>query len=830
MSRSHAHRKLRAACNIIRLGSALQFGAPVAYDDYQLRDDTKVVLRIVQRIAAWETRSNTTAAELFAKLDRDGSGSVDVAEVQSGLSRIGVCLDGDQVNLLMQHMDSSRDGTLDIAEFTLWMAALVEAGSTTPESILSAFCNHLHNTKQTAAELFKALDADGSGRLDAAEFSRALRKIGLSVGELAARVAMDALDLAGDGWLHVDETVAQLEVFQRRRRVFASAVLGNVCDYLKKTRASLVKIFCRVDSDFSGLLDVLELQEALRKMGQDLSELEARELMQELHIDGGGTELSSAQFMDRLKQFKSERELDTEKCAQLFAAFDEDGSGQLDREEVRKLAEQMGLGEQLADESSSLTLDQLIADIETSRPKPDADADVDDSGQNNGLVTFEELLPWFMNVGRSYLPPRQYTAVTELQEFSESHLRELFGSMDVTVEDVAGERVLTEEEVRAGVMKLYPFIDVDLIGIAFEAADMDGSGRLSFDEFDELVRCLHFLNRRRHTIEEIMLQFEPGGVGDDEFYIGATSLGVVIADSQASRCFEQECSRLSTKRLTAREFLLWVCRHECKEVNDEEQAQAALAVATEQLEHRMGDYGDIYFEDLATVMFTSLHSSKAAVAVTARGKGKLALAARHGLEEAIGRVETLRQGIHNAIEMRDSFPVLPDEIVRKLVTACQPTLYFGGQNLITEGMFEDSFFVMRRGRADVLEGENKVRTVSVGDPLGELALVYNARRTATVRAVGPCEAFVLDRAAYDTAIASLPPEERLSPLLKMMHKFWVLCTGPDGSNRPEVDYAVYLKYHLRVSKTLTSQADIEDFDAEEERCVRLTLMRTSELS
>ena len=77
MTRSHAHRKLRAACNIIRLGSALGFGAPVTYEDYQLRDDTKVVLRIVQRIAAWETRSNTTAAELIAKLDRDGSGSVD---------------------------------------------------------------------------------------------------------------------------------------------------------------------------------------------------------------------------------------------------------------------------------------------------------------------------------------------------------------------------------------------------------------------------------------------------------------------------------------------------------------------------------------------------------------------------------------------------------------------------------------------------------------------------------------------------------------------------------------------------------------------------------
>jgi len=53
--------------------------------------------------------------------------------------------------------------------------------------------------------------------------------------------------------------------------------------------------------------------------------------------------MTSAQFMDKLKQFQTERAADTVKCARLFAEYDEDGSGRLEREEIFKLAQGMGL-------------------------------------------------------------------------------------------------------------------------------------------------------------------------------------------------------------------------------------------------------------------------------------------------------------------------------------------------------------------------------------------------------------------------------------------------------------------------------------------------------
>ena len=59
----------------------------------------------------------------------------------------------------------------------------------------------------------------------------------------------------------------------------------------------------------------------------------------------------------------------------------------------------------------------------------------------------------------------------------------------------------------------------------------------------------------------------------------------------------------------------------------------------------------------------------------------------------------------------------------------------------------------------------------------------------------------------------------MGPLVVALDKFWELMTGPDGSRRESVDYKAYLKSHVRTSKTLTSNSDLEDFDEDEERAV-----------
>ena len=816
VANNKVHKRWRAAVGAVTLTRNVQkefiaLRSVAAADRKRHEADRRSILvSTVRRIYGWARRrlndEDGSVADcvkpLFAQIDADGSGEIDAHEFRLGLSAIGLQMDDRALSVLVEHMDADGNGILDMNEFCEQMTALLEAEAAAGSTILSKLCKVLQATGQTAAELFAEIDTDGSGELDATEWQIMLwERLGIRVQAAAADAAMKELD--GGSTLEIAPLVGKLEDYQRKRRVFAGTVLSGVCEYIKSTNTSLVRLFARVDRDGSGDLDVVELQEALRKMDQDLSELEVEEITRELAPQT--EQLSSRHFLDMLIQFEKEREVYTGKCRKLFDEVDADSSGHLDRNEVKVLAEKMGLGEQLANPPSRLTVDGLIADIEGTRR---SNGDVEEE-EGDGKVTYEELLPWFVTEGRSYLPPPVYPAVHELDEPTEAQLRELFESIDT---DGSGE--VNEEEVKEGTLARWPYVDSKLVSQAFEAADEDGSGHIAFHEFDELIRCLQFLNRQRHALEEAMTSFLHGGVGEDEFYVGLAGVGVVLTDSLASQYFKHECERLDVTKLTWSQFLTWVCRHECIDKSDlaAQQEEAAAERAQEDLEGRMTGFGDLYFDDLAHVVFTS-HRGGYSREKQEEKVNKL----KASSVEAIERVNALRAAINKAISQHDSFPQLPDQVIAKLIAGTTTDVYYTGQHIITQGRAEDTFFVIRRGMCEMLVDGESVGSLYAGDTVGEMALMYGTRRSMTVRASGPCEVFSLNRATYETAISILPVDQRQSGLVKMMELFWLLVSGPDGSNRSEVDYSAYLKYHLRVSKTLTDAAEEAEYDEDEQR-------------
>jgi CRP-like cAMP-binding protein len=92
--------------------------------------------------------------------------------------------------------------------------------------------------------------------------------------------------------------------------------------------------------------------------------------------------------------------------------------------------------------------------------------------------------------------------------------------------------------------------------------------------------------------------------------------------------------------------------------------------------------------------------------------------------------------------------------------------------------------------------------------------VLDTARTATVEAVTPCEVFVLGRREYEALVEAMPLDRRLSPLKKVLVKFWELMQN-ENHGRAKVDYAAYLQLHLRLARTLSDCAD--DFDEDEQR-------------
>ena len=150
-----------------------------------------------------------------------------------------------------------------------------------------------------------------------------------------------------------------------------------------------LSVLRRVDSDGSGDLDVIEFQEALRRMGQDLTPNQVEEVMYELDLDKSGS-IGVSEFLDKLKQAENERVADTKKCKALFDEADGDNSGHLDATEVAMVAEKMGLGAQLEEPDF---LKNMVKEMEQIH----ADTlgmlgEEDEEGEGDGEVSFDEFV------------------------------------------------------------------------------------------------------------------------------------------------------------------------------------------------------------------------------------------------------------------------------------------------------------------------------------------------------------------------------------------------------------------------------------------------------
>jgi CRP/FNR family cyclic AMP-dependent transcriptional regulator len=71
-----------------------------------------------------------------------------------------------------------------------------------------------------------------------------------------------------------------------------------------------------------------------------------------------------------------------------------------------------------------------------------------------------------------------------------------------------------------------------------------------------------------------------------------------------------------------------------------------------------------------------------------------------------------------------------------------------GHELVREGGVGHEAFVIVAGEADVTIGGQKVAVVGPGDVVGEMALVDQSRRNATVRARSPMQVLAIDPAGF----------------------------------------------------------------------------------
>jgi CRP-like cAMP-binding protein len=125
------------------------------------------------------------------------------------------------------------------------------------------------------------------------------------------------------------------------------------------------------------------------------------------------------------------------------------------------------------------------------------------------------------------------------------------------------------------------------------------------------------------------------------------------------------------------------------------------------------------------------------------------------------------------------FQGLSDSIMKDLVGGFFEMKFNDGDTIIVQGdVIADRFFLLESGQCDIFIKKGsadpiKVHTVTPGGFFGELALLYNAPRAATVKSVGESKLWALDRGTFKNCMARASKQQETegnSGVIKLLPK------------------------------------------------------------
>jgi MFS family permease len=163
----------------------------------------------------------------------------------------------------------------------------------------------------------------------------------------------------------------------------------------------------------------------------------------------------------------------------------------------------------------------------------------------------------------------------------------------------------------------------------------------------------------------------------------------------------------------------------------------------------LGDIG-LATGSLLVPALVALGGARAALAGVAAVVAAAALA-------ALPRLRSLDQrGVsRNKLVLLSShglFAALPPHVLEGLARELEPVRVAGGRRVIREGDAGDHFFLIAQGELEVSTAGETIRTLGPGTGFGEIALLHNIRRTASVVACSDCLLYALGRRPFLDAL------------------------------------------------------------------------------
>uniref|UniRef100_A0AAQ4RVA3 cGMP-dependent protein kinase n=1 Tax=Gasterosteus aculeatus aculeatus TaxID=481459 RepID=A0AAQ4RVA3_GASAC len=116
--------------------------------------------------------------------------------------------------------------------------------------------------------------------------------------------------------------------------------------------------------------------------------------------------------------------------------------------------------------------------------------------------------------------------------------------------------------------------------------------------------------------------------------------------------------------------------------------------------------------------------------------------------------------IVKAIQKNDFLSRLDDEQTAMMVDLLAVSSYKPNDDVIKEGTEGDSMYIVAAGELLVTQAGQTLRSLTTGDVFGELAILYNCRRTATVKAKTAVRLWCMERQTYRTIITNKSKKKR----------------------------------------------------------------------
>ena len=255
----------------------------------------------------------------FKKIDKNGDGSIDRAELSGALSSINFTKQ--EIDAIFKAADANNDGEIDYEEFIGLMCP-------SAADIVAKFRNSYRNIGDVKAA-FKRFDRNGDGELSKDELAAAMKSSGESFSDIEVDAIFSLGDTDGDGQITLQEFV----VLMSPSAADVVAKMGKSFKNINDVKAA----FKKIDANNDGLLSK---QEMLNSPGNKFDPEEVDAIFELGDVNGDG-EIDMGEFIGIMYPTATEvvmklsstfHNIDDVKSA--FKLLDVDGDGSISRQEM----------------------------------------------------------------------------------------------------------------------------------------------------------------------------------------------------------------------------------------------------------------------------------------------------------------------------------------------------------------------------------------------------------------------------------------------------------------------------------------------------------------